>query len=48
MSLPFDTIWLAGLVVAVTILLWATTALPEYLTALLFFTAAMVLGVAPP
>ena len=48
--MPFciDPVWLAGLVVALTITLWATNALPEYLTALLFFTAAMVLGVAPP
>lgn len=32
---------------AATILLWATARLPEYLTALLFFSAAMVLAVAP-
>ncbi|WP_263140205.1 SLC13 family permease [Pseudomonas sp. RIT-PI-AD] len=36
----------AGLVAA-TIGLWATARLPEYLTALLFFTLAMVLKVAP-
>jgi anion transporter len=36
----------AGLV-AVTILLWATRRLPEYLTALLFFAVAMILHVAP-
>ena len=36
----------AGLV-AVTIGLWATAKLPEYLTALLFFAAAMMLSVAP-
>lgn len=33
--------------IAVTIGLWATGKLPEYLTALLFFTAAMILAVAP-
>ena len=33
--------------VAVTIGLWATGKVPEYWTALLFFTAAMVLAVAP-
>lgn len=32
---------------AITIALWAFTRLPEYLTALLFFTAAMALAVAP-
>ncbi len=36
----------AGLTI-VTIGLWSTARLPEYLTALLFFTAAMVLHVAP-
>ena len=35
-------------VVALTIGLWASARLPEYLTALLFFAAAMVLGLAPP
>jgi di/tricarboxylate transporter len=33
--------------VAVTIALWATRSLPEYLTALLFFASAMILHVAP-
>ena len=33
--------------IAVTIGLWATGKLPEYLTALMFFAAAMVLAVAP-
>jgi di/tricarboxylate transporter len=33
--------------IAVTIGLWATARLPEYLTALLFFAAAMMLRVAP-
>jgi len=34
-------------IVAVTIALWATRWLPEYLTGLLFFTLATVAGVAP-
>ncbi|ACL61916.1 SLC13 family permease [Methylobacterium nodulans] len=38
---------LPGLVAGATILLWATARLPEYLTALLFFAAAMVLQAAP-
>ncbi|MFT3688827.1 SLC13 family permease [Paenirhodobacter sp.] len=33
--------------VAVTIALWASGRFPEYLTALIFFAAAMILGVAP-
>jgi di/tricarboxylate transporter len=33
--------------IAVTIGLWATARLPEYLTALIFFAAAMILAVAP-
>jgi di/tricarboxylate transporter len=37
-----------GLLAAATIGLWAASPLPEYLTALLFFAAAMVLGAAPP
>ena len=36
------------LVVVVTVVLWATARLPEYLTALLFFAAATILAVAPP
>jgi len=40
--------WMSGGVVAVTIALWATARLPEYLVALLFFTAAAVLHLAPP
>jgi hypothetical protein len=32
---------------AATILLWASGRLPEYLIALLFFAAAMILHVAP-
>lgn len=36
------------LVVVVTVFLWATARLPEYLTALLFFAAATILAVVPP
>jgi hypothetical protein len=32
---------LPSLIVGVTIVLWATSLLPEFITALLFFTAAM-------
>lgn len=39
--------WLTTLVVSITILLWALARLPEYLTALLFFAAAMLLSIAP-
>lgn len=39
---------LPALLTAATILLWATARLPEYLTALLFFTVAAVLKLAPP
>ena len=39
---------LPAVVTAAAIGLWATARLPEYLTALLFFAAAMVLGLAPP
>lgn len=38
---------LPGLLTAATIVLWAASRLPEHLTALLFFTAAMALAVAP-
>jgi len=38
---------LPGALAAVTIALWATALLPEYLTALLFFAAAMILRLAP-
>jgi steroid 5-alpha reductase family enzyme len=38
---------LPGCLVVGTIALWATARLPEYLTALLFFAAAMVLHIAP-
>ena len=39
---------IAGLLTVLTVTLWATGALPEYLTALIFFSLAMILGVAPP
>lgn len=39
---------LPALVAGATILLWASARLPEYLTALLFFAAAMVLQASPP
>ncbi len=38
---------MVAVLVAVTIALWASGKLPEYLTALLFFAAAMILAVAP-
>ncbi len=44
--MDMQLIAVAGLV-AVTITLWATRGLPEYLTALLFFAFAMILHVAP-
>lgn len=40
-------LWLTALVVTVTILLWASARLPEFITALLFFAAAMLLHIAP-
>ena len=39
---------LPSLIVGVTIVLWATSLLPEFITALLFFTAAMTAKIAPP
>ena len=39
---------LPSLIVGVTIVLWATSLLPEFITALLFFTAAMAARIAPP
>ena len=39
--------WRTTLVIACTILLWASARLPEYLTALLFFAAATLLNIAP-
>lgn len=41
-------LFIPSLVVGVTILLWATSLLPEFITALLFFTVAMVAKIAPP
>ncbi|MGP3591283.1 SLC13 family permease [Vagococcus sp. WN89Y] len=38
---------LPSLIVGVTIVLWATSLLPEFITALLFFAAAMVAKIAP-
>ena len=49
MSLWFThPLFLPSLIVGVTIVLWATSLLPEFITALLFFTAAMATKVAPP
>ncbi|MBV7405809.1 SLC13 family permease [Enterobacter sp. ENT03] len=49
MSLWFThPLFLPSLIVGVTILLWATSLLPEFITALLFFAAAMVAKIAPP
>ncbi|HAU5564535.1 TPA: citrate transporter [Serratia fonticola] len=39
--------WLTTLIIAITILLWASARLPEYLTALLFFAAATLFNIAP-
>jgi len=39
--------WLTTLVITITILLWASARLPEYLTALLFFSAATLLNIVP-
>lgn len=41
-------LWLPGLIVLITIVLWATSLLPEFVTALLFFTVAMMAKIAPP
>ncbi|WJD50411.1 MULTISPECIES: SLC13 family permease [unclassified Enterobacter] len=49
MSLWFShPLFLPSLIVGVTIVLWATSLLPEFITALLFFAAAMVAKIAPP
>ncbi|WP_417643454.1 SLC13 family permease [Enterobacter kobei] len=49
MSLWFThPLLLPSLIVGVTIVLWATSLLPEFITALLFFAAAMVAKIAPP
>lgn len=48
MSLWFThPLFLPSLIVGITIVLWATSLLPEFLTALLFFTAAMIAKIAP-
>ncbi len=44
---PDSNLLLAALVCGITIVLWATARLPEYLVALLFFTATTVLHLAP-
>lgn len=41
-------LFLPSLIVGITILLWATSLLPEFITALLFFAAAMMAKIAPP
>lgn len=41
-------LFLPSLVVGITIVLWATSLLPEFITALLFFTVAMAAKIAPP
>ena len=40
-------LFLPSLIIGVTIVLWATSLLPEFITALLFFAAAMVSKIAP-
>ena len=40
--------WIGAGIVTVTIGLWATARLPEYLVALLFFATAAILHLAPP
>lgn len=41
-------LFLPSLIVGITIVLWATSLLPEFITALLFFTAAMIAKIASP
>ena len=49
MSLWFShPLFLPSIIVGITILLWATSLLPEFMTALLFFAAAMIAKIAPP
>jgi di/tricarboxylate transporter len=48
MSLLSHPLFLPSVVVGATLLLWATALLPEFLTALLFFTVAMAAKIAPP
>lgn len=43
-----EVAWISACVVGVTITLWATAKLPEYLVALLFFAVAACLHLAPP
>jgi di/tricarboxylate transporter len=47
MSWLSHPLFLPSLIVGVTILLWATSLLPEFITALLFFTVAMTARIAP-
>lgn len=47
MSVSLDSVAQAGIVVVVSIALWATGWLPQWLTALIFFTLCMVAKVAP-
>lgn len=48
MSLWFThPLFLPSVIVGITIVLWATALLPEFITALLFFTAAMIAKIAP-
>ncbi len=48
------SVWLAhplllpSLIILLTIVLWATSLLPEFITALLFFAVAMIAKIAPP
>ncbi|MEH5013367.1 SLC13 family permease [Phytobacter diazotrophicus] len=49
MSLWFThPLFLPSVIIGLTIVLWATSLLPEFITALLFFAAAMVAKIAPP
>lgn len=41
-------LFLPFIMVGITILLWATSPLPEFMTALLFFAVAMIAKIAPP
>ncbi|WP_343529639.1 SLC13 family permease [Yokenella regensburgei] len=47
MSWLAHPLFVPSLVVGITILLWATSLLPEFITALLFFTVAMAAKIAP-
>ncbi len=49
MALCFShPLFLPSLIVGITIILWAASLLPEFITALLFFTVAMAAKIAPP